>query len=341
MRVLLVLAASWSAGSASRSCAGSGPLPEPKRCIAASGPRVDLTTEQAENAALIAAIAEQRGLPARAPRSPSRRRTRSPSSTTSTTATATRSGFPAATRHRAGARRADHGPVLRDERSTTRSRRSTATSDADHRGGPAGAALGFPEAYAPSTNQTRERSRLRCAATVHSCVFTCQINPLGSGSTTVVGLDDIREGFRQKIESLAGSATMRDSPSPAKPADVKARGRPSRTTSRSPMHQTSRHHHGVVPSTAMDGSGRLRSRLDRDRPSPHGDTLVRVSTPPPPTNCYALAVRLPLTNECVADRFSKRNVRTLLLVGQALHRCGGAFVGDGERDPDVPGTGRP
>jgi hypothetical protein len=46
---------------------GSGPLPDPEGCTAKLGGRqVDLTTEQAENATLIAAIGVGRGLPARA-----------------------------------------------------------------------------------------------------------------------------------------------------------------------------------------------------------------------------------------------------------------------------------
>ncbi|MCW2760724.1 MAG: hypothetical protein JWR85_925 [Marmoricola sp.] len=46
---------------------GSGPLPDPEGCSATlSGRQVDLTTEQAENASLIAAIGVSRGLPARA-----------------------------------------------------------------------------------------------------------------------------------------------------------------------------------------------------------------------------------------------------------------------------------
>ena len=46
---------------------GVGPLPDPERCSATvSGRTVTLSTEQAENAALIAAIAVQRELPARA-----------------------------------------------------------------------------------------------------------------------------------------------------------------------------------------------------------------------------------------------------------------------------------
>ncbi len=46
---------------------GSGPLPDPEGCAAElAGHRVTLSTEQAENAALIAAIGTSRGLPARA-----------------------------------------------------------------------------------------------------------------------------------------------------------------------------------------------------------------------------------------------------------------------------------
>jgi hypothetical protein len=46
---------------------GSGPLPDPEGCsVSLDGHRVDLSTEQAENATLIAAIGIRRGLPARA-----------------------------------------------------------------------------------------------------------------------------------------------------------------------------------------------------------------------------------------------------------------------------------
>jgi hypothetical protein len=46
---------------------GIGPIPDPEGCSATvSGRTVDLSTEQSENAALIAAIGVQRGLPARA-----------------------------------------------------------------------------------------------------------------------------------------------------------------------------------------------------------------------------------------------------------------------------------
>jgi hypothetical protein len=46
---------------------GSGPLPDPEGCTARlAGRQVDLTTEQGENATLIAAIGVSRGLPARA-----------------------------------------------------------------------------------------------------------------------------------------------------------------------------------------------------------------------------------------------------------------------------------
>jgi hypothetical protein len=46
---------------------GSGPLPDPEGCsVTLNGHRVDLSTEQAENATLIAAIGIRRGLPARA-----------------------------------------------------------------------------------------------------------------------------------------------------------------------------------------------------------------------------------------------------------------------------------
>ena len=46
---------------------GSGPLPDPEGCaVTLDGHRVELSTEQSENATLIAAIGIQRGLPARA-----------------------------------------------------------------------------------------------------------------------------------------------------------------------------------------------------------------------------------------------------------------------------------
>ena len=46
---------------------GIGPLPDPERCVAqASNYSVGMSTEQAENASIIAAVAERRGLPARA-----------------------------------------------------------------------------------------------------------------------------------------------------------------------------------------------------------------------------------------------------------------------------------
>ncbi len=46
---------------------GSGPLPDPEGCsVTLDGHRVDLSTEQSENATLIAAIGVNRGLPARA-----------------------------------------------------------------------------------------------------------------------------------------------------------------------------------------------------------------------------------------------------------------------------------
>ncbi len=46
---------------------GAGPLPDPEGCTAeVDGTEVDLTTAQSENAALIAAVAVRRGLPARA-----------------------------------------------------------------------------------------------------------------------------------------------------------------------------------------------------------------------------------------------------------------------------------
>ncbi len=46
---------------------GVGPLPDPERCIASvEGHSVALSTQQAENAAIIAGVAQRRGLPARA-----------------------------------------------------------------------------------------------------------------------------------------------------------------------------------------------------------------------------------------------------------------------------------
>jgi len=63
--LLVVLAVALGAGVAI--WRGSGPLPDPEGCSAKlAGRQVDLTTEQAENATLIAAIGVSRGLPARA-----------------------------------------------------------------------------------------------------------------------------------------------------------------------------------------------------------------------------------------------------------------------------------
>ncbi len=46
---------------------GIGPLPDPKHCLArVDGYTVEMSTEQAENASIISAVAERRGLPARA-----------------------------------------------------------------------------------------------------------------------------------------------------------------------------------------------------------------------------------------------------------------------------------
>jgi hypothetical protein len=67
-RVVIGLAAlAVVAGTAVAVKVGFGPLPDPKGCSATvSGRTVDLDPEQSENAALIAAIAVQRGMPARA-----------------------------------------------------------------------------------------------------------------------------------------------------------------------------------------------------------------------------------------------------------------------------------
>ena len=54
---------------------GVGPLPDPEGCTAtAGGHTANLSIEQAENASIIAAVAERRGLPARraGPRGPVR-----------------------------------------------------------------------------------------------------------------------------------------------------------------------------------------------------------------------------------------------------------------------------
>ena len=57
----------WWPGSAVALWRGSGPLPDPEGCsVTLDGHRVELSTEQSENATLIAAIGVQRGLPARA-----------------------------------------------------------------------------------------------------------------------------------------------------------------------------------------------------------------------------------------------------------------------------------
>lgn len=63
--VLAVALVGWGAYAAVRE--GVGLLPDPEHCVAtAAGRSVELTTEQAENASIIAAVAERRGLPARA-----------------------------------------------------------------------------------------------------------------------------------------------------------------------------------------------------------------------------------------------------------------------------------
>jgi hypothetical protein len=62
---LVVLAVVAAAGVAL--WRGSGPLPDPEGCsVSLDGHRVELSTEQSENATLIAAIGIRRGLPARA-----------------------------------------------------------------------------------------------------------------------------------------------------------------------------------------------------------------------------------------------------------------------------------
>jgi murein DD-endopeptidase MepM/ murein hydrolase activator NlpD len=63
----LIVAALIAGGAYVAVKRGIGPLPDPKRCVAeASGYSVAMSTEQAENASIIAAVAERRGLPARA-----------------------------------------------------------------------------------------------------------------------------------------------------------------------------------------------------------------------------------------------------------------------------------
>jgi hypothetical protein len=65
--LLLVVVLAVVAGVGVALWRGSGPLPDPEGCSTTlDGLRVDLSTEQAENATLIAAIGVRRGLPARA-----------------------------------------------------------------------------------------------------------------------------------------------------------------------------------------------------------------------------------------------------------------------------------
>src|SRR3954462_14293578 len=65
--LLFVVVLAVVAGAGVAFWRGSGPLPDPEGCtVTLDGHRVDLTTEQSENATLIAAIGVQRGLPARA-----------------------------------------------------------------------------------------------------------------------------------------------------------------------------------------------------------------------------------------------------------------------------------
>lgn len=77
----------------------------------------------------------------------------------------------------------------------------------------------FPEAYAQHEPDSRA---LASALRGYSpAAFNCQINPLGSGSTTVV-MDDVEKAFG-KIESSRVGDDARF-PLAGKPADVKARG---------------------------------------------------------------------------------------------------------------------
>src|ERR1700712_2787052 len=65
--IVLVVVVAVVAGVGVAFLRGSGPLPDPEGCSATLGAyQVDLSTEQAENATLIAAIGVRRGLPARA-----------------------------------------------------------------------------------------------------------------------------------------------------------------------------------------------------------------------------------------------------------------------------------
>ena len=85
---------------------GSGPLPDPEGCsVTLDGHRVDLSTEQAENATLIAAIGISAGCRREPCRSRWPRRTRRARSATSTTATATLWASSSSGRRWAGVRR--------------------------------------------------------------------------------------------------------------------------------------------------------------------------------------------------------------------------------------------
>jgi hypothetical protein len=65
--VAVVLAVALAAGAGLLIWLGAGPLPDPEGCTAeVDGTEVELTTDQSQNAALIAAVAVRRGLPARA-----------------------------------------------------------------------------------------------------------------------------------------------------------------------------------------------------------------------------------------------------------------------------------
>jgi hypothetical protein len=65
--LVLALAAALVAGVGLLFDRGLGPLPDPEGCsVEVAGSVVDLTTEQAENASTISAVAVRRGLPARA-----------------------------------------------------------------------------------------------------------------------------------------------------------------------------------------------------------------------------------------------------------------------------------
>src|SRR3954465_11363997 len=111
--LVLVTCVALVAGLAVLFGRGVGPLPDPEGCQArVAGAVVDLSTEQAENASTISAVAVRRGLPGRAAAGGCRRgprRSRSPppsrraSCATSTTGTGTPSACSSSGRRRAGA----------------------------------------------------------------------------------------------------------------------------------------------------------------------------------------------------------------------------------------------